>query len=60
MRELLIGQRIKKFRKKKDLTQEEMAGHLNISFQTISNGKGVKVIPILPCFLHWQIILRSR
>ena len=28
MRELLIGQRIKKFRKKKDLTQEEMAGHL--------------------------------
>ena len=35
MRELFIGQRIKKFRKKKDLTQEEMAGHLNISFQTI-------------------------
>ena len=56
MRELLIGQRIKQFRKKKDLTQEEMAGHLNISFQTISKwerGESYPDITMLPALANY-------
>lgn len=34
--ELHIGQKLKKFRRDKDLTQEEVAKHLGISFQSIS------------------------
>ena len=33
---LLIGENIKRLRRKRDLTQEEVASHLGISFQAIS------------------------
>ncbi len=33
---LLIGENIKRMRRERDLTQEEIAAHLGISFQSIS------------------------
>lgn len=33
---LFIGENIKRMRHERDLTQEEMAAHLGISFQSIS------------------------
>jgi len=33
---LTIGEKIKKLRRERDLTQEEVAAHLGISFQAIS------------------------
>ncbi len=33
---LLIGENIKRMRRERDLTQEEIASHLGISFQSIS------------------------
>lgn len=33
---LLIGENIKRIRRERDLTQEEVAAHLGISFQSIS------------------------
>lgn len=34
--DLLIGKKIKQMRRERDLTQEELAAHLGISFQSIS------------------------
>ena len=34
--ELIIGKKLKNLRRSKDLTQEEVASHLGISFQAIS------------------------
>ena len=34
--ELMIGEKLKKLRRSRDLTQEEVAVHLGISFQAIS------------------------
>ena len=34
--ELMIGNKLKKLRRDKDLTQEEVATHLGISYQAIS------------------------
>ena len=49
--ELPIGERIRKLRTSRNLTQEEMAGHLGISFQAISKwerGDGYPDITLLP------------
>ena len=34
--ELMIGEKLKKLRRNRDLTQEEVATHLGISYQAIS------------------------
>ena len=34
--ELMIGEKLKKLRRHRDLTQEEVATHLGISYQAIS------------------------
>lgn len=49
--ELFIGEKLKKLRRARDLTQEEMAAHLGISFQAVSKwerGDGYPDITILP------------
>lgn len=54
--ELKIGERIKKFRKERDLTQEEVASHLGISFQAISKwerGDGYPDISTLPALANY-------
>jgi Predicted transcriptional regulators len=46
-----IGENIKNFRKKREITQEELAEHLGISFQSISKwerGEGFPDITMLP------------
>lgn len=56
MGKLLIGQKIKKFRRDRDLTQEELAGHLGVSFQSISKwerGEGYPDITLLPALAHY-------
>ena len=48
---LLIGENIKRLRRERDLTQEEMAAHLGISFQSVSKwerGDGYPDITMLP------------
>ena len=48
---LLIGENIKRLRRERNLTQEEMAAHLGISFQSISKwerGDGYPDIAMLP------------
>ena len=54
--ELLIGDRIKKLRRERNLTQEEVAAHLGISFQAISKwerGDGYPDITILPALARY-------
>lgn len=54
--ELLIGQNLKKLRRERDLTQEEVATHLGISFQAISKwerGDGYPDITILPSLANY-------
>ncbi len=54
--ELLIGKNIKKLRQKRDLTQEEVAAHLGISFQSISKwerGDGYPDITMLPALANY-------
>lgn len=54
--ELHIGQKLKKFRRDKDLTQEEVAKHLGISFQSISKwerGDGYPDITMLPALANY-------
>jgi transcriptional regulator with XRE-family HTH domain len=53
---IMIAQNIKKLRKQKDITQEELAGHLGISFQAISKwerGEGFPDITILPAIANY-------
>ena len=48
---LLIGENIKRIRRERNLTQEEVATHLGISFQSISKwerGDGYPDITMLP------------
>ena len=48
---LLIGENIKRIRRERDLTQEEVAAHLGISFQSISKWERGETLPdtaILP------------
>lgn len=53
---LLIGENIKRMRRERDLTQEEMATHLGISFQSISKwerGDGYPDITMLPALANY-------
>ena len=53
---LLIGENIKRRRRERDLTQEEVAAHLGISFQSISKwerGDGYPDITMLPALANY-------
>ena len=53
---LLIGENIKRIRRERDLTQEEVAAHLGISFQSISKwerGDGYPDITMLPTLANY-------
>jgi len=53
---LLIGENIKRFRRERNLTQEEVAAHLGISFQSISKwerGDGYPDITMLPSLANY-------
>lgn len=53
---LFIGENIKCMRRERDLTQEEMAAHLGISFQSISKwerGDGYPDITMLPALANY-------
>ena len=53
---LLIGENIKRIRHERDLTQEEVAAHLGISFQSISKwerGDGYPDITMLPALANY-------
>ncbi len=53
---LLIGENIKKLRRERDLTQEEVAAHLGISFQSVSKwerGEGYPDIEMLPTLSNY-------
>jgi len=52
----LIGENIKKMRRERNLTQEEMAAHLGISFQAVSKwerGEGLPDITLLPALARY-------
>lgn len=54
--ELMIGDRLKKLRRNRDLTQEEVATHLGISYQAISKwerGDGYPDITMLPALANY-------
>ncbi len=53
---LLIGENIKRLRRERNLTQEELAAHLGISFQSVSKwerGDGYPDITLLPAIAHY-------
>ena len=53
---LLICENIKRLRRERNLTQEEMAAHLGISFQSISKwerGDGYPDITMLPTLANY-------
>ncbi|MBR7184666.1 MAG: helix-turn-helix transcriptional regulator [Clostridia bacterium] len=53
---LLIGEKIKKLRRARDLTQEEVAAHLGVSYQAISKwerGDGYPDITMLPALANY-------
>lgn len=53
---LLIGENIKRIRRERDLTQEEVAAHLGVSFQSISKwerGDGYPDITMLPALANY-------
>lgn len=53
---LLIGENIKRMRRERNLTQEEMSAHLGISFQSISKwerGDGYPDITMLPALANY-------
>ena len=54
--ELLIGETIRRLRRERELTQEEMAAHLGVSFQSISKwerGEGYPDVTMLPALAHY-------
>lgn len=54
--ELLIGNKLRKLRRDRNLTQEEVAAHLGISFQAISKwerGEGYPDITLLPALANY-------
>lgn len=53
---LMIGEKIRKFRRDRNLTQEEVAQHLGISFQSVSKwerGDGYPDITLLPALANY-------
>lgn len=54
--ELLIGDRLKKLRRERELTQEDVAAHIGVSFQAISKwerGEGYPDITMLPVLANY-------
>lgn len=54
--ELMIGEKLKKLRRSRDLTQEEVAAHIGISYQAISKwerGDGYPDITMLPTLANY-------
>ena len=54
--DLSIGEKIKRMRRERDLTQEEVAAHLGVSFQSVSKwerGDGYPDITMLPALAHY-------
>lgn len=54
--ELLIGEKIRRLRRERDLTQEEVAAHLGVSFQSVSKwerGDGYPDITMLPALANY-------
>lgn len=54
--DLPIGENIRRLRRRRDLTQEEMASHLGISFQSVSKwerGDGYPDITMLPALANY-------
>ncbi len=54
--ELMIGEKLKKLRRSRDLTQEEVATHIGISYQSISKwerGDGYPDITMLPTLANY-------
>ena len=54
--ELMIGEKLKKLRRSRDLTQEEVAAHIGISYQAISKwerGDGYPDITMLPALANY-------
>ena len=54
--QLMIGERIRQFRREKNLTQEEVAAHLGISFQAVSKWErcdGYPDITLLPALANY-------
>ena len=54
--ELNIGEKIKRLRRERDLTQEETASHLGVSFQSVSKwerGDGYPDITMLPALANY-------
>jgi len=54
--ELFIGDNIRRLRRQRNLTQEEVAAHLGISFQSVSKwerGDGYPDITMLPALAHY-------
>lgn len=54
--ELLVGRNIKRLRRARDLTQEEVAAHLGVSFQSVSKwerGDGYPDITMLPALADY-------
>lgn len=57
--ELMIGEKIKELRRSRDLTQEEVATHLGISYQAISKwerGDGYPDITMLPTLANYFMV----
>ena len=56
--EFVIGENIRRFRRSRDLTQEELADRLGVSFQAVSKwerGDGlpdITMLPVLACFFR--------
>lgn len=53
-----LGQRLIELRKAKHLSQEEVAEKLNVTRQTISNGKPIKVLQNLIKYFHYVNYLK--
>ena len=60
---LIIGERIRQFRREKNLTQEEVAAHLGISFQAVSKWErcdGYPDITLLPALANYFGVTTDR
>lgn len=56
---LHLSENLKKYRILKNLTQEEVAGYLRITPQSVSKWSAGSRIRILHYYLHWKIFLKQ-
>lgn len=54
-----FGSTLKELRKKRGLTQEQLAEYLGISSQAVANGKTTSPTPMYRFFPSWPIIFKS-